>query len=401
VERIVVVGASLAGLRAAETLRGEGFAGELIVVGEEPHPPYNRPPLSKELLAGEAAREDVHFRVDEGLDVAWRLGHRAHALDLASREVELEGGERIGWDGLVLACGSAPRVPAALAAPLEGVYVLRGLDDSLALGEALRSAERLVVVGAGFIGCEVASTARKLGVSTTMVDLVALPLAPALGPDVAAVCAEMHRDAGVELVMESAVAELVGDEGRLTGVRLADGRVLDADLAVLGLGAAPCTAWLEDSGLELSDGVVCDERLRAVGAENVVAAGDLARWPHGLFDGRSTRVEHWTNAVEQGMAAARSLLQGDDAAPYAGVPSFWSDQHGVRIQSVGLPALGEECVIVDGSVAGRDLLAVYGREGRTVGAVALGSPKRLVRFRRTIAQQGAFAPEPLGTGAGA
>jgi NADPH-dependent 2,4-dienoyl-CoA reductase/sulfur reductase-like enzyme len=375
-ERVVVVGASLAGLRAAQTLRLEGFTGLLTVIGEEPHPPYRRPSLSKELLAGEIGSGQVLLGGDEDLEAEWLLGRRAAAVDLRQREVMLDDGERLKFDGLVIATGAAakrlPNVPE-----LEGVHVVRTLEDAQALRKALTAGRpRVVVIGAGFIGSEVASSCRALGGDVTVIDPLPHPLAP-LGSTLGQVCAGLQRDHGVDLRLGRSVVGFEGHD-RVQHVRLDDGTTLDADVVVIGIGTTPATGWLQGSGLRLDDGVVCHETLAVLGCEHVVAAGDVTRWPHRLFDGRLLRVEHWTNAVDQGAAAAKTLLASPDGTqPFAVLPSFWSEQFGTRIQSIGLPQLADHATVVAGSLEERRFLAVYTERGRMVGAVAFDMPRAL------------------------
>jgi NADPH-dependent 2,4-dienoyl-CoA reductase/sulfur reductase-like enzyme len=385
VERIVVVGAGLAGLRAAEALRGEGFAGKLTIVGDEPHRPYNRQPLSKQLLAGTQTPGDCELRAVDGLDVTWALGRRAAQLDLAERAVELADGDRLPFDGAVLATGArARRWPDPVPA---GVLTLRGLDDALALQAALGARpRRVLVVGAGFVGAEVAATCANLGVPVTLLELEAAPLARLLGPEVGAFLAATHRAHGIDLRTQTTVARFLGTD-RLHGAELTDGTRLEADVAVVALGADPNTDWLHDSGLVLDRGVRCDAALRAVGAERVVAAGDLARWPHPLFDGELVTVGHWTNAVEQAAAAGRALLTNAPAPPFAAVPTFWSDQHGVKLRSVGLPALADETYRAEGDPDTGRFLVVYGRRGTLVGALAVNLHRRLPVYRQLIAER--------------
>jgi 3-phenylpropionate/trans-cinnamate dioxygenase ferredoxin reductase subunit len=379
--RVAVVGASLAGLRAAEALRAEGFDGALTIVGAEPHRPYNRPPLSKELLAGTVGHDEVHLQATGEIDADWRLGVAATGLDLDAREVELADGARIPFDGLVIATGSDAR-PLGAGAP-DGVHLLRTLDDSLRLRAALEAGERVAVVGAGFIGCEVAATAQALGCEVTMIDVAPAPMEARLGPLLGAWAARFHEARGVRLVLGVGVDGFEDDGGRLRAIRLADGTRVEADVAVVGLGSVPNTGWLAGSGVPLGDGVVCDAALAVEGVPGVVAAGDVASWPHA---GVRLRVEHWSNAVEQGMWAARTLLHGGETAgDFRTLPSFWSDQHGVRIQSIGLPALGTDSVVVDGSPDEDRFVVVYARDARVVGAVCVGlPPKRLARLRGPV-----------------
>ena len=389
--RIVVVGASLAGLRAAERLRKEGFDGELIVLGAETHLPYDRPPLSKELLRGERERDGIQLRGGSELDADWLLGETATALDLSARVVRTHSGRAMSFDGLVIATGSAPRRLRGLDPGLPGIFELRTLEHSLDLREHLGRRPHLMVVGCGFIGVEVASTARALGAEVTVVSLDP-PLAIA-GELISGVCAAMLSDHGVRLHIGRTVSEVLGGE-RFEGVVLDDGTRIEADLALVAVGAAPVTDWLEGSGLALDNGVLCDSSCAALGAENVVAAGDVARWPNPVFDSAPMRIEHWTNAVEQGSAAALTLLRGSNPETvYAPVPSFWSDHFGTRLQSVGLPALADETTVVDGSLEERRFAAECRRDGRLVGAITYGMPRALLKYRIALARGEPSAPE--------
>ena len=390
---VVVVGASLAGLRAAEALRRRGFDRRLLVIGEERHAPYDRPPLSKEILRGEWEPERIALRrqddVGEALEL--KLGRRAVSLDARARVVELDDGERIGWDGLVVATGATPR-RLWPDLDLEGVHVLRTLDDALALRRALAARPRVLVVGAGFIGAEVAASCRALGCPVTMVDPQAAPLAAAIGKEMAGICAAMHRDHGVDVRFGVSAAAVEG-LGRVERVRLSDGSLVEADLVVVGIGVTPATAWLEGSGLALGDGVLCDESC-AANAPGVVAAGDVARWYNRLFN-QSMRVEHWSNAVAQGEAAAERLLAGTNGArPFAPVPTFWSDQYGVKLQFAGVPRPGAEVRIVDGSVADRKLVAVYGHEGVVVAVFAMRRARRFTELSEAVAARTPWSEMP-------
>jgi NADPH-dependent 2,4-dienoyl-CoA reductase/sulfur reductase-like enzyme len=380
---IVVVGGSLAGLRGAEALRRLGHAGRLVLVGEERHRPYDRPPLSKEVLRGERAPEAIGLAKPESfdaLDLDLRLGRRATRLDLAARRVALDDGESLAWDGLLIATGASPRrLPGT--PDLAGIHVLRDLDDCLAIRAELERRPRVAVVGAGFIGAEVAASCRALGLAVTVIETLPLPMAGAVAREVGEVIAAVHRDHGVDLRLGTRVAGFEGS-GRVERVLLGDGSSVPADVVVVGIGVAPATGWLESSGLALDDGVVCDAAC-AASAPGVVAAGDVARWYNPLFD-ESMRVEHWTNAVEQANAAAARLLEGPGAPAFASVPFVWSDQYDCKIQAAGRPRPDDEIRIVHGTLEERRFVALHGRKGRLVGAVAMGRVRQLVALRRAI-----------------
>jgi NADPH-dependent 2,4-dienoyl-CoA reductase/sulfur reductase-like enzyme len=391
-QRVVVVGASLAGLRACESLRTEGFDGEIVLVGAEEHVPYDRPPLSKKVLAGEWEPDRIALRkpdglADLGLDL--RLGTRATALDVGTRRVELDDGTTLAFDGLIIATGSeVRRLPGQ--PELAGVHTLRSLDESLALrAELAEGHARVIVIGAGFIGAEVAATARGLGCEVTIVEALDAPLVRGLGREMGMACASLHQDHGVELRLATGVAEIVG-ETRVERVSLTDGTELPADVVVVGIGVAPATGWLAGSGLVLRDGVVCDATL-AAGPPGVFAAGDCARWPHPLF-GEELRIEHWTNAAEQGARAAKNLLVaagGGTGQPYDEVPFFWSDQYGSRIQFLGR---GDGDVrVVAGRVEERKFVAAYSQDGILRGALGLNSPRALMSLRRLVAERAPMA----------
>ena len=385
-QSVTVVGASLAGMRAAEALRREGFDGTVTVVGDETDAPYDRPPLSKQVLAGEWPPERVALYDNDtlaDLRLSWRLGRRAVGFDAASRTVTLDDGERLTSDGVVIATGARTRTLRGTES-LAGVYTLRTLADSLAIrAEFDATPGRVVVVGAGFIGAEVAATARDRGLDVTMVEMAETPLERVLGAAMGGVCAEVHVDHGVDLRLGVGVESLSGT-GRVEQVVLTDGTRLDADVVVVGVGVIPNTDWLEGSGLEIANGVVCDETCLA--APGVVAAGDVARWPNRLF-GESMRVEHWDNAIGQGTAAACRLLAGDGGGePFAPVPWFWSDQYDRKIQLAGRSGPNDEVVVVTGEPAERRFAAIYGRAGRIVAVLGFNRPRHVMQYRRLIAK---------------
>jgi NADPH-dependent 2,4-dienoyl-CoA reductase/sulfur reductase-like enzyme len=387
-EHVVIVGASLAGLRAAETLRVEGYDRRLTLLGAEPHLPYDRPPLSKKLLAGELETDRVRLRAEHeyaDLHLDLRLGVTATALDSAAALVTTSDGDRIAYDGLIIATGAVPRLLADQP-DLEGIHVLRTIDDSLRLRAALTgSPRRVVVVGAGFIGSEVAATARAAGVEVTIVEALPTPLVRGLGPRMGHAVAALHRDHGVDIRLGTAVAALEGGR-RVERVLLSDGTAVDTDVVVVGVGVRPATDWLTDSGLELRDGLVCDPTL-AAGPPGVYAAGDVVRWRH-LLLGEEVRLEHWTNAAEQGAAAARNLLvtaAGGAGTPYQTVPFFWSDQYGSRIQFLGRAHETDDVEIVHGREAERSFVALYGRAGRLQAVLGLNQPKLVMPYRKLLA----------------
>lgn len=393
-EPTVVVGASLAGLRAAETLRREGDDGPIVVIGAEPHMPYDRPPLSKRALTDPDA--DVAalaaLAVPEDLGVEWVLGSPATGLDLERRRVLLDGGD-IAFSRLVIATGARPRTLPATG-DLDAVHVLRSLDDSVALRRALAAAPAVAVIGAGFIGLEVASSCHQLGLDVTVIEALPVPLERAVGAAMGERIAARHRDAGVRVETGVGVAALEGT-GSVEAVRLADGRVVPADVVVVGIGVAPEVDWLAGSGVDVADGVMCDSRLRVLAGgrplPGVVAAGDVARWATAGGDG-SQRAEHWTNAVEQGEAAARTLLHGDAAAPFDPVPYFWSDQLGAKLQMVGHPRPDDDVEVVDDDGAGR-WVAAYGRNGTLVAALGVSRAGKVMALRRQIEAGGPWPPQ--------
>jgi NADPH-dependent 2,4-dienoyl-CoA reductase/sulfur reductase-like enzyme len=389
VERpIVIVGASLAGGRAAQALRQAGHEGPVVVVGAEAHRPYTRPPLSKELLAGEHDADRCALP-SAGADVDWRLGTAAAGLDLASREVVLEDGERLPYAKLLIATGARARPWPGDPVELDGLHVLRDLDDALALRTAFEAGPRLAVVGAGFVGSEVAATARKRGLDVTLIDVAPHPMT-ALGPDVGSRVADLHRAHGVELRLGAGVDGFEGN-GRLEAVRLADGTRVEADVAVVALGAIPNTDWLAESGLALQPGVVCDATLAAHDASDVFCAGDAAAWPHPLAGGALIRIEHWTNAAEQGAAAARNLLaEPAERTPYEAVPYFWSDQYDVKIQAVGLASRAQSMHVLEATPDGGKCVLGGERDGRLVAVVGFNAARRLAFYRSRLAEQPAL-----------
>jgi NADPH-dependent 2,4-dienoyl-CoA reductase/sulfur reductase-like enzyme len=382
--RIAIVGASLAGLRAAETLRARGFDGELTLIGDEPHRPYDRPPLSKQVLQGTVEPEQTFFRKKDGyeaLALDMRLGVRASAVDLRARRITLADGTFSDYDRLIIATGARARHLRGIASR-PGLFVLRGLDDAVALRQELMNAPRVVIVGAGFIGLEVAASCRARGLHVTVIEALAVPLSPILAPALCDMVAAMHRDQGVDLRTGLTVADVIG-EPRVAGVALSDGSVISADVVVVGIGVIPNTEWLEPSGLTLDNGIVCDSSGQA--APGVYAAGDVARFAN-RWHGDSTRIEHWTNAVEQAVHAAENALAGAGASSsFLSVPYFWSDQYDSKIQFAGDARQHDEMVIVDGSLAERRLTALFRRGDRLMACLAVNQPRSLIKYRKLLA----------------
>jgi 3-phenylpropionate/trans-cinnamate dioxygenase ferredoxin reductase subunit len=384
---VVVVGASLAGMNAARTLRHDGFQGSITVVDADPNTPYDRPPLSKQVLAGTwDADRIVLAAAHEDLGIDYLLGRRAMGLDRVDRFVRLDGGERVGYDGLVVATGAAARwLPGAPM--LEGVHVLRTLDDCLVLRDELEEQPaRVVVIGAGFIGAEVASVCRARGLEVTVVEAADTPLERALGAEMGMVMAGLQREHGIDLRLGVGVAGLDGTD-RVERVRLSDGSSVEAGVVVVGIGVSPTTGWVDGSGLNIDDGVVTDETLAA--APGVVAAGDIARWPSRRY-GELLRVEHWETAIQMGEAAARRLLADhDETEPVAfdPLPWFWSDQFGVKVQLAGRAGAGDQVEVVIGSTDEHRFVALYGRGGRVVGVLGMNRPRHVMQLR-SLAEEG-------------
>ena len=392
---VLIAGASLAGLTAADTLRGAGYDGDLIVVDPSATVPADRPPLSKQVLAGEWGPEKaVHrsaARIPElGLDL--RLGVAATALDSATRSVTLSDDTTVTADGIVLAMGAAARrLPGDQP---RGVHVLRSLDDCLSLRADLEAGpSRVAVIGAGFIGAEVAATCRGRGLEVTMIEAGPVPLGRVLPGEIGSFITDLHRDHGVDVRLGIGVDGLetdgpldgAGVSTKVTGVRMADGTVVDADVVVVGIGVVPNTGWLEGSGLTLDDGVSCDETCLA--APGIVAAGDVARWPNPRY-GEVMRVEQWENAIEQGEYAARRLLAelglGETPAPFAPVPWFWSDQYDRKLQMAGRPSAGDELVIPEGSIEERRFVAMFRRGDTCTAVLGVSRPRHVMQVRMKL-----------------
>ena len=400
--RIVIVGTSLTGLRAAERLREEGFTGSLTLIGEEAHEPYDRPPLSKQVLAGSVRSADTSLPRRRGIDADWRLGVAATSLDLAARQVHLADGGRIGFDKLLIATGVRARSwPNAAEAALAGVLTLRTREDAATLRQLLAARpRRVLVIGAGFIGCEVASVCRELGLPVTVAEAGPAPLGAALGSVIGAIAGELQIENGVDLRCGVRVLSLEGDAGgQLRRARLSDGTTLDVDIAVAALGTVRNGDWLAGSGLASGVwGVACDAGCRAFDVnglvtDDVFVAGDVSRAPQPMFGYQFLAVEHWGNAVSQAEVAAHNMVSGETARwPHLAVPKFWSVQFGTEIKSVGVPSVADEVAIVQGSVGSRRFLAVYGYKGRIVAAVAFNQNKWLDFYEPLIDQAASFPP---------
>lgn len=375
---VVIVGGGLAGARAAEQLRRAEYTGPVTIVSDEVHLPYDRPPLSKEVLRREV--DDVTLKPREWYDendITLRLGAAAVGLDTAERAVTLDDGTVQDYDQLVIATGLVPRrIPAF--PDLEGVRVLRSFDESMALREHASEARHAVVVGAGFIGCEVAASLRKLGVDVVLVEPLPTPLAAVLGEQIGELVARLHRNEGVDVRTGVSVAEVRG-QGRVESVVLSDGTELATDLVVVGIGSRPATDWLEGSGVEVDNGVLCDEAGRT-SAPNVWAVGDVASWRDPT--GHQARVEHWSNASEQARVVVPAML-GQEVPSAVVVPYFWSDQYDVKIQCLGEPEATDTVHLVEDD--GRKFLAYYERDGVVVGVVGGGMPGKVMKVRAKIA----------------
>ena len=382
---IVIVGGGLAAARTAEQLRKSEFSGPVTIVSDEVHLPYDRPPLSKDVL--HADLDDVALKPAEFYaenDITLRLGSAARNVDTAAQTVTLADGSVLGYDELVIATGLVPRrIPSF--PELDGIRVLRSLDDALALRGQASSARNAVIVGAGFIGCEVAASLRKLGVAVVLVEPQPTPLASVLGEQVGALVTRLHRAEGVDVRTGVGVAEVRGQDGRVTSVFLTDGTELDADLVVVGIGSRPATDWLEGSGITVDNGIVCDEAGRT-SAPHVWALGDAASWRDAT--GHQVRVEHWSNVAEQARVVVPRML-GQEPPEAVVVPYFWSDQYDVKIQCLGEPEAGDIVHIVEDD--GRKFLAYYERDGVVAGVVGGGMPGKVMKSRAKIASGAAIS----------
>ncbi len=402
--RIVIVGASLAGLRAAETLRAEGFTGPLTLIGDEPYLPYDRPPLSKAVLTGWIPAEHTRLPRRETLaDVEWRLGVAATGLDLSAKQVRVADGGSVAFDRLLIATGTRARPwPNQAEAELEGVFTLRGRDGAALLRQRLAARpRRVLVIGGGFTGSEIASDCCELSLPVTVIERGTAPLVGALGGMIAERVAMLQRQHGVDLRTQVTVTSLEGDaQGRLRRAQLSDGSSIDTEVAVVALGAIRNTEWLRDSGLAVGTfGVGCDAGCRAfdinaIVTDDIFVAGDVARFPHPLYDYQFLALEHWGNAVEQAEVAAHNMVCAPaDRRPHVAVPAFWSSQFGVNIKSVGVPSTADTVVITQGSLEDARFVAAYGKEGQLVAAVTFNQAKWVEFYQHLIEQAALFPPK--------
>jgi NADPH-dependent 2,4-dienoyl-CoA reductase/sulfur reductase-like enzyme len=401
--RIVIVGASLAGLWAAETLRKEGFTGHLTLIGDEPYQPYDRPPLSKQVLTGWVPAQHTTLPHLQALgDVEWHLGDSATGLDLISKHVRLADGRTVAFDRLLIATGTRARPwPNQAEAELEGVFILHGRTDAQLLQQRLAAKpRRVLVIGGGFTGSEIASACCELGLPVTVVERGAAPLVGALGGVIAGRVATLQRQHGVDLRCQVTVTSLQGDaQGRLRRAQLSDGSSIDTEVAVVAQGAIRNTEWLRDSGLAVGTfGVGCDAGCRAfdinaIVTDDVFVAGDVARFPHPLYDYQFLSLEHWGNAVEQATVAAHNMVCAPAARrPHVAVPAFWSSQFGVNIKSVGVPSAADTVVITQGSLDDTRFVAAYGKAGQLVAAVTFDHNLWVEFYQRLIEQAAPFPP---------
>lgn len=392
-ETAVIVGASIGGVRTAQALRSENYQGKIVLVGDEPALPYDKPPLSKAFLAGTDSVDNVSLlsRAQAAeLNIDLRLGCRAVHLHLSHDEVELETGERLRFDQLVIATGARAR-PSPWGQP-EGVHVLRTLDDSQRLRADLMQGGRLVVVGGGFIGVEIAATARSLGLDVTIVDPTPVPMERVLGAQIGERFTRLHENNGVTTLFGVGVEGITGQR-RQFRVELTTGDVLDADYVVVGIGAVPNDEWLASSGLHVENGVVCDKYLRTPDANHVFAVGDVCRWQNPRHD-RLTRMEHWTNAVEQAAVVAHNITQPTDQRPCAPVEYVWSDQYDWKIRVAGEAGVADNrhVEVIGEHASGRRFAALYSPDGQTFsGVVVVNWPRALIAGRKALAQR---APYP-------
>lgn len=389
---VVVVGAGLGGLRVAESLRGAGFGGRITVVGDEDYLPYNRPPLSKEALAGGVDVHGLEFARKASVDdVEWLLGAGAESADLAERTITLEDGRVLNFDGLAVASGIRPR-RLPIPGPTAGRYPLRTAADALAVREHLVPGANVVIMGAGFIGCETAATARKLGCTVHVVALDEQPMIRPLGAELGAGMRRRHEANGVHFHLGHTIDAFHGDD-RVRSVSLSDGSEIPADVVIEAVGSVANTEWLDGNGLDLSDGLLVDSAMQVDGAPiPMVAVGDLARHPNALFGGIPRRIEHWNIPTETGRRAGATLaalLAGDepDRSPFTAMPSFWSDQYHHKLQSFGMPGIANRIEVVDGSVDDACILE-YSDDSGLVGVVGVDRTSALAPYRKRLMERG-------------
>ncbi|MGW0358405.1 NAD(P)/FAD-dependent oxidoreductase [Nocardia nova] len=404
--RIVIVGASLAGLRAAEALRERGFHGSLTIIGDEPHEPYDRPPLSKQVLQGWVRADHTALPRMRAVDADWRLGVAATGLDRANRQVLLATGDAVPYDRLLIATGVRARPwPNPAEAALRGVFTVRTREDAAGLQAALNAnPQRVLVVGSGFIGSELASVCRERGVPVTVAERGGGPLIGPLGGVIGDIAARMQRGAGVDLRTGVSVRSLDGDaDGKVRRACLSDGTTVDVDVVVASLGSIRNVEWLRGAGLAAGFwGVGCDAGCRAfdingVVTDNVFVAGDVARQPHVLYEYQFISMEHWDNAVCGAQVAANNMISLEtERRPHLPLPSFWSAQFGVNIKGVGVCSFGDEIAFTQGSPEGFRFAAVYGRRGRIVGAVTFDHGKWLPYYAAMIERSAPFPLPPPG-----
>ncbi|MGW4113951.1 FAD-dependent oxidoreductase [Actinosynnema sp. NPDC004786] len=387
-ERVVIAGGGLAGLRAGERLRELGFRGEIVIVSAERHLPYHRPALSKEAVNGELIPSDLRLTISRELNAVWRLGTAATHLEPDRHVVGLPGGEELRYDGLIIATGVEPRHLAGAPRQDPRIHVLRTVDDAIAIKQAINSTQGLVVVvGGGLIGCEMAASVKTMGRDVAIVSRSSTLLGSAVGRTIADTVTEAHRSRGVRMAMGVKIRHWVRQAGGVA-VHLSDGQVFFAAVVVIAVGASPSVAWLRGSGLVLEDGVLCDPTCHVVGGTDIVAAGDVARWPNLRFGGQPRRVEHWLNAVEMGRAAAENLLAGrEDSRPFTPVPRFWTEQYGMRIQGSGLPAMGTDTTTLAGSRKDHRTITGFINDGRLVGMVGLDAPTAMIKLSTELWRQ--------------
>lgn len=394
---VVIVGASMGGLRSAEALRNSGFTGSITIIGEETHLPYNRPPLSKEVLAKEVTHDAVAFKLRAQVeDVTWHLGDAAKSLDIQARIVTTNSGKQFPYDGLVIATGLRPRVLDLPNGKLSGRHTVRTLDDAIGLRAELVPGAKVVVAGAGFIGCEVAATARGLGCEVTNVAIDKFPMIRPLGEELAAELQRRHESHGVKFRLSHGISDLTGTD-KITGVVLDNSEVIEADVLVEAISSHCNVEWLADTNLDISNGVLTDSALRAVttdgaSVEGVYVVGDLARFANPLFDDEPRRIEHWNIPTETGkrvgLVLSAYLAESDSfselvATPFMPLPSFWSDQYDIKIQGFGMPGLADRSEILAGELAG-ELVMGYFKGEILIGVVGIGMTSEVMKYRKEL-----------------